>query len=198
MHPPFTDIAPCLIFAFIKLDRPCLSLSASSSLTSSTISHTYTYSAFFICYSRVMFGRACWASARAIMRTVKQHQMNRREKCMKKGVQDGETDKDRESNEYEVLGLVWLLNICLLVWTKFIFFEHYMCVYIKMKTHWESLGSWCCWKAFQKILEGSQILEATLISSARQPFLLHTDLKRWIFLTEPMCYCKLKCFHNIL
>ncbi len=56
------------------------------------------------------FGRTCWASAKAIMRTVKQRQMNRWERRREKE-REMKRQRERERHEYEVLALLWLLTV---------------------------------------------------------------------------------------
>lgn len=95
----------CLFFPFLSFDPPPVSIFLSFFICN--LPHTPCFSNSI---SLSCFGRTCWASAKAIMRTVKQRQMNRWERRGEKGRKRGE-ERERERHEYEVLALLWLLTV---------------------------------------------------------------------------------------
>lgn len=115
-HPPSVPLTLSPLLALISLFFPdscvslflCQHLPPFLHLQSPSRSLSFSNSISVSC-----FGRTCWASAKAIMRTVKQRQMNRwerhREKEREKRKRRG--DRGGERHEYEVLALLELLTV---------------------------------------------------------------------------------------
>ena len=122
-HPLLSNTAPrsfvfspfSLIWVPFFLLLISLSLSLSLSLSVSIFLPFFIYNlphtpSFSNSISVSCFGRTCWASAKAIMRTVKQRQMNRWERRREKE-RETKRQRERERHEYEVLALLWLLTV---------------------------------------------------------------------------------------